>query len=166
MPLNNFNHTVKWSEFTPATSRPSGKKEDAEIKVGSAVGYRTRQHGNEVSILDATVNIVTVKEESWIVSDKKTALLLKHEQGHFDITVLGTREFYKQLLLLTADSPNALDVKINTLKEEFQKKIDECNIRYDTQTDHFLITAIQDTWNQKIASAKASPAGTLNDLPP
>jgi predicted secreted Zn-dependent protease len=165
MPLNNFDHTVEWGEFTTVTSRPSGKNEDAEIKVSSAVGYRTRKRGNAVSIVDATVDIITVTEESWVVSDKKTDLLRKHEQGHFDITALGTREFYNQLLLLTATSPNGLDVRINALKEQFQQKIDACNRRYDTQTNHFLITTVQDTWNQKIAAAKASPAGTINDLP-
>lgn len=165
MPVNNFDHSVEWTEFTTATSRHSGKNEDAEIKVSSTVGYRTRKRGNAVSIVDATVNIITVTEESWVVSDKKTDALRKHEQGHYDITALGTREFYTLLLLLTADSPNALAVKINALKERFQQKIDACNIRYDAQTNHFLITSIQDIWNQKIASAKINPVGTINDLP-
>ena len=165
MPVNNFDHQVEWTEFTTATSRPTGKNEDAEIKVSSTVGYRTRKRGNAVSMVDATVNIITVIEESWVVSDKKTDLLRKHEQGHYDITALGTREFYNQLLLLTANSPNALDVKINALKQQFQQKIDACNLRYDKQTNHFLITAVQDIWNQKIDSAKTNPAGTINDLP-
>ncbi len=165
MPVNNFDHLVEWVEFTTVTARPSGKNEDAEIKVSSTVVYRTRKRGNALSIVDSTVNIITVTEESWVVSDKKTDLLRKHEQGHYDITALGTREFYNQLLLLTANSPNALDVKINALKEQFQQKINACNLRYDTQTNHFLITSVQDTWNQKIASAKTNPAGTINDLP-
>lgn len=165
MPLNNFDHIIEWAEFTTVTSRPSGKNEDAEIKVSSTLTYRTRKRGNAISLVDATVNIITVTEESWVVSNKKTDLLCKHEQGHFDITALGTRELYNQLLLLTATSPNELDVKINALKKQFQQKIDACNSRYDTQTNHFLITAVQDNWNQKIAVAKVSPAGSINDLP-
>lgn len=165
MPVNNFDHLIEWVEFTTATLRPSGKNEDAEIKVNSTVGYRTRKRGNEVSIVDATVNIITVTEDSWVVSDKKTDLLRKHEQGHYDITALATRELYNKLLLLTANSPNALDVKINTLKGQYQHKIDACNLLYDTQTNHFLNTSVQDIWDQKIASAKVNPAGTINDLP-
>jgi predicted secreted Zn-dependent protease len=165
MPINNFDHLVAWSEFRTVSSRPPGVKEDAEIKANSAVSYRTRRRGNAVSIVDATVNIITVTEESWVVSDKKTDILLKHEQGHYDITALGTREFYSQLLALTADSTNALAVKISALKEQFQKKIDACNSRYDSQTNHGLITSVQDTWHQKIASAKVNPEGIINDLP-
>lgn len=165
MAINNFDHLVDWPEFRTVSSRPAGVNEDAEIKANSAVSYRTRKRGNAVSILDAAVNIVTVTAESWVVSDKKTPILLKHEQGHYDITALGTREFYSQLLILTADSTNALSVKITALKEQFQQKIDACNIRYDTQTNHGLITSLQDTWNQKIASAKVNPEGIINDLP-
>jgi predicted secreted Zn-dependent protease len=165
MAINNFDHEVAWSEFRTVSSRPSGVKEDAEIKANSAVTYRTRRRGNAVSIVDATVNIVTVTEESWVVSDKKTDILRKHEQGHYDITALGTREFYTQLLLLTADSTNALAVNITTLKEQFQGKIDTCNSRYDKQTNHGNITSQQDIWNQKIAAAKVNPVGVINDLP-
>lgn len=165
MALNNFDHLVGWPEFTSVPSRPAGVQEDAEIKVNSAVGYRTRRRGNAISIVDATVNIVTVTAESWVVSDKKTDPLLKHEQGHYDVTALGTREFYNELLTLAADSPHALGVKIAALKEQYQQKIDACNIRYDTQTNHSLNTAVQDTWNRQIATAKANPAGVINDLP-
>lgn len=165
MAINNFDHLVTWSEFRTVTSRPTGVNEDAEIKASSAVSYRTRKHGNAVILVNATVNIITVTEESWVVSDKKTDILRKHEQGHYDITALGTREFYKQMLLLTADSTNALDIKINALKVQFQQKIDTCNSLYDTQTNHGIITSEQDIWNQKISTAKANPSGTINDLP-
>jgi predicted secreted Zn-dependent protease len=165
MALNNFDYLIGWPEFASVPSRPASVEEDAEIKVSSAVGYRTRRRGNAVSIVDATVNIVIVTAESWVVSNKKTDALLKHEQGHYDITALGTRELYNELLTLTADSPHALDVKIAALKERYQQKIDTCNTRYDTQTNHFLNTAVQDTWNRQIATAKANPAGVINDLP-
>ena len=165
MALNNFDPLIGWPEFTTVPSRPSGVDEDAEIHVNSAVAYRTRGRGNAVSIMEAPVNIITVIADSWVVSGKKTDDLLKHEQGHYDITALGTREFYNQLLNLTAESTHALGVKITALKERFQQMIDSCNIRYDTQTNHGLITSMQQTWNQRIATAKANPAGTINDLP-
>jgi len=165
MSLNNFNYTVSWSEFTTVSSRPTGVNEDAEIKVNSAVGYRTRRRGNAINIMDATVDIVTVTAQSWVVSDKKTDLLLRHEQGHYDITALGTREFYNELLTLAADSPHALDVKIAALKQRYQQKIDASNIRYDTQTNHGLNSSVQNTWNQQIATTKANAAGTITDLP-
>jgi len=165
MPLNNFDHLVDWPEFATVFSRPAGVNEDAEIKVTAAVGYRTRRRGSAVSIVDATVNIVAVTAESWVVSSKKTDPLLKHEQGHYDITALGTRELYNELLTLTADSTHALGVKIAALKLRYQQKIDTCNTSYDTHTNHGLITSVQDTWNQKIAAVKLNPAGIINDLP-
>lgn len=165
MPLNNFDHLIDWPEFTTVFSRPSGVNEDAEIKVDSAVGYRTIRRGNAISIVGATVDIVTTTANSWVVSNKKTDFLRKHEQGHYDITALGTRAFYNELLLLNANSPHALQVKIAALKQTHQGRIDSCNTRYDTQTNHGLITPLQDDWNQKIATAKANPAGTIDDLP-
>ena len=165
MSLNNFDTLITWTEFTTVFSRPSGVNEDAQIKVDSAVAYRTRRRGNSISIVDATVEIVTVTAESWVVSDKKTDWLLKHEQGHYDITALGTRALYNELLTLTADSPRALEVKKTALKQKYQDKINTCNTQYDTQTNHGLNNAVQDTWNQQIATAKANPAGTIGDLP-
>lgn len=165
MPLNNFDRLITWAEFTTVFSRPSGVNEDAKITADSTVRYRIRRRGNAISIVDARVTIVTTTVESWVVSNKKTDWLLKHEQGHYDITALGTRALYNELPTLTADSTRELEVKKTALTQKYQNKIDTCNSKYDNLTNHGLNNAVQDTWNLQIATAKTNISGTIDDLP-
>ena len=166
MALNNFDYPVVASDFTPRPARPTGEDEDAKIKVSSAITYRTRRHGNSITIMDANVNIVVTTIESWMVSSFLTDVnLLKHEQGHYDITAIGTREIYTELLLVTASTPNGLIANINAIKQRIQQKIDATNIRYDTATNHYLNRPTQLVWDQHIATVKTNPVGKLNDLP-
>ncbi|MBK6381143.1 MAG: DUF922 domain-containing protein [Chitinophagaceae bacterium] len=93
--------------------------------------------------------------------------LLKHEQGHYDILAISAREFYNTLIGLSAATADALQRRVNQLKERFAQQVTQVDARYDSesQTNHGINTAIQQTWDQKIAAAKANPRGRLTDLP-
>jgi len=99
------------------------------------------------------------------VQDKMNAELLKHEQGHYDITALGARELYAGLFKLKAKDVKSLGDDVKELSRRIQRKINTINNRYDNQTDHSKIKAEQEKWNRAIASEKQKPNGSLDSLP-
>ncbi len=165
MPLQNFNYSISWSDFTPQSSRPHGSDEDAFTKSIYHHNYNYERNGNAVTISSADVTISMVTSQCWVVSAQSTNDLLQHEQGHYDITALGAREFYNALLQLTAISVHALQTSIAHLHSRCQQKINSANRRYDTQTAHSQNTTVQQTWNRQITTEKQNPAGGIDNLP-
>jgi predicted secreted Zn-dependent protease len=101
-----------------------------------------------------------------IKSSIKTADLLKHEQGHFDITVLTVRAFAKELEQLKAGSPAALGQQVNAALSKHQQRANMLEEKYDKETDHSRDQDAQKKWNQAIDSAmKGSGVLTLQGMP-
>lgn len=165
MPLNNFDYAISWPDFTSQPSKPHGEDEDAFTKASYRHSYNYTRNGNAVTVTDATVDITMVTPQCWVVTGQATNDLLQHEQGHFDITALGAREFYNTLLNVTALSVRELQTKISAAHTRYQRKIDRANIRYDSQTDHSQNTQVQQQWNQQIANEKQKPDGSIDNLP-
>lgn len=165
MSLSNFNYSISWSDFTPQPSRPHGADEDAFTKVRFHHSYNYARNGNVVTVTDATVDITMVTQQCWVVSGKTTNDLLQHEQGHFDITALGAKQFYNALLSITARSIRDMETSISQAHEKYQQKIDRANIRYDSQTNHSQNVKLQQQWDQSIAAEKQSPTGSIDNLP-
>ena len=165
MSLNNFNYPVSWSDFTQRNARPSGENEDAYIFVRYGYSFQMQRNGNAVTIASADVNITISSSDCWVVTSQMTNYLLKHEQGHYDITALGAREFYNALMNLFAASPHALQNSITQLNERYQQKIKRANMRYDTKTRNSQDTQAQQTWDQGIAAEMQMPGGSIDNLP-
>ena len=165
MPLNNFDDSISWSQFNEFSARPSGQIEYAEINVGSALNYGYDQNGNSVIVSTLDVTITVVRNESWVVTSAKSDYLLKHEQGHYDITSLGARELYNHVLNTKGNSVENFKSKISELKRVIQRKINTANKMYDKQTDHSINKQLQETWDKKIDAAKKKLNGTIDDLP-
>ena len=164
MPLQNFNHKVRWNEFRERGQRPRGSTEDAEITTSGKMQYSWSGGGNSYRVTSVSLILSVVKEESWVVKGKQGADLLKHEQGHFDIQALGSREHYNRLLKINAPSKKEMAKQIEALGEEIQKKIDAKNKSYDLQTSHGTKKGFQQTWEANIRKAKKDAQGTLDNL--
>jgi len=169
MSLTNFNKILTWNDFTKLPAKPPRKFEEASISVTWDFDASFGRKGNAIIIASYTVNVFLVAQGCWVVAataaGPKSAELLKHEQGHFDIMAIGGREFHDRLGKLSADTEEALNKKITELREEIESKSDVVDQRYDTATNHSINTAVQQTWDQKIETAKKNPRGALNDLP-
>ncbi len=88
----------------------------------------------------------------WVKPEKQTSILLKHEQGHFDLGLICQREITTQLnntVFLKADFQN----KIPTIFSSILEKYRLLGIQYDEQTDHSKNQAMQDKWNSFFAEA-------------
>lgn len=165
MSLNGFDDTISWSQFNQVPSRPIGEKEDAHIRAEWTFDYAYVQNGKVVSVSNVDVNLTIITAESWVVTNAKSNYLLKHEQGHYDITSLAAREFYNKSKSLKANSVHNSKLKISEFKQKIQQKTNIANKLYDAQTDHGQKTQLQQTWDKKIDAAKKNPNGTIDDLP-
>jgi hypothetical protein len=166
MALDGFDYAVPWSMFQKLKARPAG--EDADGYTSAKYRYKNvkpARSKNATVVKSADVIISMNTHESWVVSSQMNSYLLKHEQGHYDITALGARELYRGLLKLNVADIDALNASMEELNDTVQKKIDSANSRYDDQTDHSRNKTEQDKWNKAIANEKQKQDGSIDNLP-
>lgn len=165
MAVNNFNYSVSWSDFVQVPAKPPGVSEDAEIKLRFPQSYDYDIEKKIVKITNLSVDIKMDSPECWVLSSQiSNTALLKHEQGHYDITAIGAREFHNKLDGLTAKTEDALNLKIRKIHADVQRRIDKANSDYDDLTNHSLNKQVQLSWDQKIDTAKKNPKGVVTDL--
>ncbi|HET9277657.1 MAG TPA: DUF922 domain-containing protein, partial [Flavitalea sp.] len=121
--------------------------------------------GKSVAIAEVDIRISVIKSDSWVIVDKQSDYLLKHEQGHYDILAISAREFYNSLMKMSAASAHELQTMVTNLQEEVQKRVARVDARYDDQTKHSLDKTVQDSWDKKIAAEKQKPDGSIDNLP-
>ncbi len=165
MKINKFDHQVRWSEFREIHSRPAGEDENAQISTQTkGMKGKTKKIDGEFRMTDVTCTMTVVKVDSWVVKGTKTADLLKHEQGHFDITAIGVREMTTEMEAARDTTVSALSAKIQGIQEAKGKLMQEKSDLYDTQTDHGRIVAEQLRWEKLIKAEKEKVAGKLDNL--
>jgi predicted secreted Zn-dependent protease len=116
-------------------------------------------------VTSANIAIAVDRGSSWVARGRESTALLQHEQGHYNITALGARDFYNQLLGLTAPTCSEISTRARQLQQSIQTQIDQANNRYDARTDHGNNSTVQRTWNTRIRSVMQNTNGTLADLP-
>ena len=165
MPLENFKYKIRWSNFTTKEARLTGEDEDAHIEVApQANDMQGKGKDGKYKVSSIKLRIKVDKSASWVVKGTKNEELLKHEQGHYDLTAIGARELYKRVLALETDSKESLLSGIADLQTEVQELTDELNKLYDDQTDHSRKEARQIFWNTEILATKNRTAGTLKEI--
>ncbi|MGH7233399.1 MAG: hypothetical protein ACREJU_18865 [Nitrospiraceae bacterium] len=89
-----------------------------------------------------------VKPEVMTASDQKRSdRLLRHEQLHFAISCLLTRE--ANLALRTGGDPKAMMLLLNAVSTRI-------NVQYDVETNHGLNAEQQEQWEQTVQSRLAA----------
>src|SRR5437868_9954221 len=121
---------ISWGDFTELEERPEGEDEDAYTKAKWNLTYGFPA-GIDYTLNNITVSMSMVTSESWVVKSAKSADLLKHEQGHYDITALGARDLHRQLPDLKAKTEKALRAAVKALEQKVQTEIDAMNDKYD-----------------------------------
>ena len=138
MPLNGFDHQISWDEFPEVEVRPQGVSEDAEVFVHTPQFGWSTQHrrGRGCRVSRITVTIAVNGQTTWALKGKKSARLLAHEQGHYDISALGFREMYERIASLERRRCSAIERPARNIQRTVQRSIDRANERYDEQTQH------------------------------
>ena len=125
---------------------PKGNPAYAVATTSSAFGYSITDRGGEIS---GSIYVRFYCEESWWNPDYRTEEVREHEQLHFDICEVFGRKFYKAVLVLR-DSGNLNSRSMRRIKSKFEKQYDDCQLLYDSETDHGTKEEEQSAWNQKI----------------
>jgi hypothetical protein len=158
------NRPLTWSDFT-------GSPDASSIyfaNTGWNIGYTMppiRVTSDSVSLKGFVVKLELNPVKSWVKKGRESADLLKHEQGHYDITALAAAEFYREILNLQVGDQATLKGRITEINDKLQAKIETTNIRYDLQTDHSRNAQAQQKWDQKIAAEKQKKDCSLDYLP-
>jgi len=147
----NKNRPLTWDDLKGAPDRNSSHDAFTVWNITyslSGISFK----GDTIKVSRFIVKLEFDEKQSWSKPEKQTNILLKHEQGHFDIGLICQREIIKQLnstVFLKADFQN----KIQTIFSSILEKYHLLGVKYDEETDHSKNQAAQDSWNIFFANA-------------
>lgn len=166
MSLSGFNHTIHWSEFQIVDQRPPGAVKDAEIAILTNIIWRTAtQQSGDCQVIGVKASVRVDQNKSWVLKGKKGIYIRHHEQGHYDITAIGMREMYSQILALIKNRCEEINQEAHRIQQEVQQLIESTRQRYHNQTNHGGNLNVQKAWEAQIKSVKLRSDGVLTDLP-
>ncbi|HYV90790.1 MAG TPA: DUF922 domain-containing protein [Chitinophagales bacterium] len=139
---------IRWQESRRLTFSdfrghvPLGTSWAASTSSAIHFGYETTNGVLSNVVVYASFN----PEKSWM--KKNLAVVLAHEQLHFDITEVFTRKFYHEVMKKSSASKNEL----NVLFQKENKDCEEMQRQYDDETDHGTIEDEQVKWVEKVSA--------------
>src|SRR5205085_4703224 len=98
-------------------------------------------------ILTYTITCRFSKNNSW--GRYKTEYILRHEQGHFDITELFARKLAKEIKEYKFD-PQKYQQELNKIYKKVMDEKEDYQERYDKETDFSRNKERQVQWLEKI----------------
>jgi hypothetical protein len=143
--------TLSWDDFKGRPPR-LGREPSAVTDTG----FRT-QLVCRGGILDADSVAEFYPGSSWVRPNRKLATLLKHEQGHFDITAIYARKMRKAIRdakIECADEAKA-DAAGKKILSGLDKEWEKAEKAYDVETKDGTDVARQAAASQRIASQLA-----------
>ncbi len=160
--LLNRVHRVHWSDFH--AQPPHNVELDAHIETNANLNYRYSTGAQGAQLADSvTVTIQLLGQRSWAKkqligswSQQAQNDLLRHEQGHYDITALMGRDMFIDLMALktqTFPTPGALQAAVNALGQRYAPQ--SIHTKYDSaqETNHGRNASQQRSWDGYIQSA-------------
>ncbi|HET6457474.1 MAG TPA: hypothetical protein VFG24_01175 [Nitrosopumilaceae archaeon] len=172
LPVIIWNKTqiLKWIDFK---KNPSLK---AKASASSAIGFESKPIIEHIKIgdkfkfkiRDMQLHAVFIPDLSWVLknlSEKSGALLLKHEQGHFDLGEEITRKiriktinrFQNRSLIVKGKNEEKAKkdavLQVTKIRKEIEGKLQQESKRqettYDDETNHGLIIEYQEKYNKR-----------------
>lgn len=139
----NENRLLEWNDFQ-GTPNP-----DSDIAALTSSGIMADFSFGKNG-LSYSIKCRFNKERSWVRI--KTDVILKHEQGHFDITEIFARKFNKALKEYVYNE-KTVNKDIQLLYQKIQTDHHAFQIQYDKETNHSLNIEQQKLWEEKIKSS-------------
>ncbi|MFB5605302.1 MAG: hypothetical protein ACE5R7_03335, partial [Nitrosarchaeum sp.] len=164
----NNTQILKWGDFKKKSDP------DSDASANSAIGFESKplieytQKGDqlEYKIKDLQLHAIFIPNLSWVAKNinvKEGILLLKHEQGHFDLA----EEIIRKTRIKTTNFQNVFTVKgknTDGVKKEVMLHVDKIRkkielklqnefknqeSKYDEKTNHGLIIKHQEKYNKR-----------------
>jgi hypothetical protein len=175
MAMQGFTYTLSWgTDFTEVDNQPAGftdrsARTKANVTLDPGMQGK-RDAGTSVYYFAPATVIVIIKAskaDSWVLKDKKTDKLLKHEQMHYNISALGGRDLERKLIAIKESSAADLMAQKASLSTEIQALIDKTNKQYDDDllgTKHGTKDAEQSKWELHISNLMNNPSAELKGI--
>jgi hypothetical protein len=184
--MSGFPRALMWSSFRQVTSSPSPPHQaQSSSSYTMAGGWRVSTVEGAFRVTGLRITVSTNTAASWAVAAARSnADLLRHEQGHYDITGLVARDLAIGILDLSLDTDavaamagagNSTADHQRYAQREFQRAIDDLGRQatlllnrlqtdpitradgvYDRQTQHGRDRAAQLRWDSLFSQAKLS----------
>jgi hypothetical protein len=121
---------LSWSDFQGHARRNTG-----EPSAMTDTGFRVQLECRG-GALDIRVAAEFYKNSSWVKAGRKSAELLRHEQGHFDITELYARKMRKAIREARIDCKDdrRAEAAGKRIFEELDRGWEEAEKQYDAET--------------------------------
>jgi hypothetical protein len=143
--------SIEWSAQRPLTWMDFKSKPTAADRLAALTsGTIDVQVGCTDFVFKSTVRAVFIPQESWVRdASKASAVLLRHEQLHFDITELHARMLRQKLSSVKLNCQHLNPAFNNLTKAAFSAWQRE-EARYDQETNHGLNAEKQKFWEDQI----------------
>jgi hypothetical protein len=139
---------LAWHDFK---ARPASRSNAAAITAsGISYEFSTEENNGEFE-LEFTVHTYFYPGRSWYQPEVCDAVILSHEQLHFDISELFARKFRK-VLQETRFSRN-VKAEVGALFRQVNRELAEFQDEYDKETNFSRNREQQQIWNMNIARA-------------
>jgi hypothetical protein len=152
---------LTWADFEPR-SVLSGASAQTSAVLHATYKWGWKSQGNQFTgfISDVRIGAWFDPAGSWRKADVRSdnALLLEHEQRHFDLCEVGARLLRDQIMLLRPDIHGSSDAEIrikvqnimNPLVTSFIDDVKKQQERYDRESNHSRNRRVQQEWNARI----------------
>ncbi len=174
MAMTGFAYRLTWADFAGRVPTSADADTAAFVSTTFAAQAPWTFDGNVGSrvyrITSVATSVSLNRSRMWArTGAARTPAMLVHEQGHFEISALLTRQVDAQLTALigqTWSSETDINQAIRDARDPLFQIINDLQSQasgdgtYDTSTNHGL-HANQGAWNRAFAACRAAPAGQL-----
>jgi len=144
---------ITWNDFRVVTQLSGNEKAITETHISN--------NGSKIKkdIIIFKINCYLSRNKSVVLNDviEDNVIsdnILKHEQGHFDITEIYARKIRRRLKK-TIFTKNSFNNTVKSIWDKSLKELDAFQDLYDTQTEHSINKEKQAEWNKRIAQELA-----------
>lgn len=159
---------LSWNDFLPVDSLPDDSGDDAQTatEMPGLDNIRPVLGQGRFMLPSLTLTVGLDRSQTMVLKTaNKTPELLKHERGHFDITVLTVRALAKEMEQMQAGSVDALGKILTSARRKHQQRANLLEKKYDGETGNSRNADAQKTWNNAIdAAMKGSGIATLQGM--
>lgn len=141
---------LSWSDFQGPVNTVS---EESAAATCCSIGFRLNK--NAAGTPELSVYNTFYINKSWVKADAKIESILAHEQGHFDLCELYTRQLRSRLAVVDLHSPTAKQ-QLMAIYSAVNNEYEVRQQAYEQETQHGTILPEQHRWENQIAGELAS----------
>ncbi len=139
---------LSWTDFR--ADPPLSGNIAATTASGISYYFSSREVNGQMEV-DYTIRTYFYPDKSWYKPEICNAVILSHEQLHFDIAELFARRMRSQMAN-TRFTKN-IKAEVKAIYRKINEELADFQKRYDTETDYSRNVAQQQIWNETIKAA-------------